>query len=249
MILGASNVTVGLPTVVEAARNAWGRPLDLMIAAGHGRSYGVASSVLGRQLPSLISCGLWEAWDERAELPTAALVTDIGNDLIFGSDVDHLLRWVETCLQRLAQRVDRLVVTRLPLESISTLTPGKFHLLRSLLFPRSRVTLEEIFTRAEQANEQIVHFANRYHAYIVHPDRQWYHWDPIHICRTQRTSAWQKIFSCWSDGRPVMKTTHSFRRWLTVRKARPLEWQRFGVARHREQPACTLPDGSLLSMY
>jgi hypothetical protein len=249
VILGASNVTLGLSTVVEAARNAWGRPSDLMIAAGHGRSYGLSSSVLGRRLPAITSCALWDQLAERPELPTAALVTDIGNDLIYGCQVDLVLSWVETCLQRLYQQVDRLVVTRLPWESISAITPGKYRFLRSLLFPKSRVSLDDILVRAEEINHHLVQFANRYHAYVIHPDRQWYGWDPIHVARKQRSAAWQKILSCWSDGRPSMRTSHSWRRSWMLRKARPYAWQRFGMDRHQEQPTCMLPDGSVMSLY
>ena len=139
MILGASNVTIGLSTVVEAARNAWGRPLDLMIAAGHGRSYGHRSSVLGRRLPSIASCGLWDQLATRPELPTAALVTDIGNDIVYGSDSEQIIQWVEICLEKLSQQYDRLIVTRLPHETILATPPGKFRFLSSLLFPKSRV--------------------------------------------------------------------------------------------------------------
>ena len=40
ILLGASNLTRGISTVVEIAKTKWGSPLDIMSALGHGRSYG-----------------------------------------------------------------------------------------------------------------------------------------------------------------------------------------------------------------
>jgi len=79
VLLGASNLTRGISTAVETARLQWGRPLDVMAALGHGRSYGLASRLLCRTLPSIVECGLWPALAARPPAPTAALVTDVGN--------------------------------------------------------------------------------------------------------------------------------------------------------------------------
>ncbi len=127
-----------------------------MAAIGHGRSYGVSSTVLGRTLPGIINCGLWEDLERRPPLPTAALVTDIGNDIVYGSDATVVLRWVETCVQRLADRVERLVVTRLPIDSLSATPAWRIHLLSSLIFPSSRVKPAEALAKATQVEPPVV---------------------------------------------------------------------------------------------
>src|SRR5205807_8069752 len=53
VVLGASNVSLGFGTIVETAARLWGAPLDLLAAFGHGRSYGLRKSVLGRELPGI----------------------------------------------------------------------------------------------------------------------------------------------------------------------------------------------------
>src|SRR5262249_46912085 len=82
VLLGASNLTLGIGTVLGSAANVWGSPLEVLAALGHGRSYGRATSVMGRQLPGIRECGLWPALGVDGQLPTAALVTDIGNDVL-----------------------------------------------------------------------------------------------------------------------------------------------------------------------
>jgi hypothetical protein len=94
VLLGASNLTRGISTVVESAQQIWGGPLDVCCALGHGRSYGWTSNFLGRSLPGIVGCGLWPALESRPKLPTAALITDIGNDLMYGAPVQQVLLWV-----------------------------------------------------------------------------------------------------------------------------------------------------------
>ncbi len=91
VLLGASNLTRGISTVVGMARGIVGEPSEFLIAMGHGRSYGQRSSVLGRSLPGITQCGLWEAL-RHARGPTSALITDIGNDVIYGVPVETILR-------------------------------------------------------------------------------------------------------------------------------------------------------------
>ena len=45
--------------MVETAHGVWGRPLEVFVALGHGRSYGRSTRMLGRQLPGILECGLW----------------------------------------------------------------------------------------------------------------------------------------------------------------------------------------------
>jgi hypothetical protein len=161
IVLGASNVTMSISTVVETACRAWGRPLDLLAAIGHGRSYGAASSVLGRTLPGILECALWQEWQARSAIPTAALLTDIGYDILFGAHPERIALWIEHCLRRLRHTCDRIVVTELPLASVQRLGPRRFLALRSLLFPRSRVSWNESLERAQRLNGFVLELAAR----------------------------------------------------------------------------------------
>src|SRR5206468_1529905 len=134
-----SNLSRGLSTVIETACGIWGQPLDVLAAVGHGRSYGVRSAMLGRELPGITECGLWQALRQRQAAPTTALITDIGNDLLLDVPVSETVAWVEACIERL-QTVDaRVVLTPLPLVSVATLSRAKFLLLRSVLYPACRL--------------------------------------------------------------------------------------------------------------
>ena len=119
ILLGASNLTRGISTAVETAKTIWGTPLDVMAALGHGRSYGKTQRVLGRTLPAIIECGLWQDLDNRPRADTASLITDVGNDLLFGVSPQRVVEWVDQCLERLASVSQSLVITELPLINLA----------------------------------------------------------------------------------------------------------------------------------
>ena len=142
VLLGASNLTRGISTVVGMAGGVVETPCEFLIAMGLGRSYGQDSTVLGRRLPGITECGLWSAL-RQASGPTFALITDIGNDVIYGVPVETIVRWVTECVDRLRETSTAIVVTLPPMQSLETLTPWRFGVARSLLFPGRRMSLAD----------------------------------------------------------------------------------------------------------
>ena len=118
--LGASNLTRGLQTVVASARGAWGPEVEIVAALGHGRSYGADSHFVVRTLPGILQSGLWRKLETAAPVPTRALVTDVGNDILYGYPVEQVLEWVDEALGRLRLHTDDIVVTDLPLGERAT---------------------------------------------------------------------------------------------------------------------------------
>lgn len=249
ILLGASNVVRGLSTIIETAELVWGRPLDVLAACGHGRSYGRTSCVFGRSLPGILECGLWDELSRRPALPTAALVTDIGNDILYGAGVDQIAAWVEQCLTRLRAAGARIIVTELPLARVASVTAGQYNLLRAVLFPGSRVTWDEALSRVRALNVRVGELADQQRGVLCGPRLSWYGWDPIHVRRGAWSEAWGEILSGWSDGVVTPRARGSWQRWWQLRRQRPLVRRRFGVEQRRAQPTCTLRSGSVISLY
>lgn len=202
VVLGASNLTRGFHTVVSTARAAWGPEIQVLAALGHGRSYGDSSSVLFRMLPGILGSGLWHALEALPPVPTKALVTDVGNDILYGYSAEQILLWIGDAINRLHRVTHDIVLTDLPLASIQRLSESKFLIFRSILFPFSRISLTEVREKIKQVNEGLAELAAERGPKLFNLNPSWYGIDPIHIRRSVCRTAWQEILNAPSTAVP-----------------------------------------------
>lgn len=244
--LGASNLTRGLRTVVSASRAAWGPAVEVLAALGHGRSYGAPSRVVVRTLPGILESGLWRTLESLPDLPTRALVTDVGNDILYGFSAEQTLAWVEETLNRL-QRVTRdIILTELPGASIQRLSRARYLLFRSVLFPSCRLSLAQVLQTAEAVNVGLATLAAARGVRLVRPDPAWYGLDPIHIRRSCWRSAWQAILDARgaSDG-----GRGSLLEGLRLSLMAPERRWILGVEQFTPQSGAALPSGGRVWLY
>ena len=250
VLLGASNLAKGFSTVVATAEQAWQRPLEVVTALGHGRSYGRTTSVLGRTLPGILECQLWPALASSPAVATAALVTDIGNDLLYEEPVATILAWVESCLDRLAAIGAHTVVTPLPLGNLETLSEARFTLMRTLLFPGCRLNLETCAERAHQLNEGVKKLTAERGMTLAEQRTDWYGFDPVHIRWARRRSAWREILARWTGTiRDIPAIGSTLRETLYLRSRVPHHRRLLGFEQRRAQPSGRLPSGTTMAIY
>jgi hypothetical protein len=193
--LGASNLTRGFPTLVSTAREKWGPEAEVLVALGLGRSYGAPSRVLFRTLPGILQSGLWQQLERSPEPATRGLITDVGNDILYGFGAEQILAWVEECLVRLRRITPDLVLTDLPLVSIRRLSRARFLFFRSILVPRCRLSFEQVLETAEQVTEGLARLAASRGARFFRLRPEWYGLDPVHIRPRMWRRAWREILS------------------------------------------------------
>jgi hypothetical protein len=250
VLLGASNVTRCISTIVETARLAVGKPMDVYAAFGHGRSLKLYTRVFGRGLCGLLDAGLWRALDGAAPRDDSyALLADIGNDLMYEAPLGEIFSWIDEIFFRCQSVARNVIVSELPLASVERLDAKRFLLLRRLIFPRCRLTLDEALTRARAINQRLHAIAPRYGATIAPLDGAWYGFDPIHIRRDRFAQAWSTILAPWAAGRTIGAAHGSLARWIYLRALSPEKRAFFGRERFRAQPAGRLSDGSTIGVY
>jgi hypothetical protein len=199
--LGASNLTRGFQTVVSTARVAWGEDVEVVAAFGHGRSYGARSRMLIRTLPGILESGLWQQVESLPAAPTRALVTDVGNDILYGFSARQTLAWVAEAVERLQRFTRDIVLTDLPLAGIRRLSEGKFLLFRSILVPSCRLSLREVVRAAEHVNDGLAALSAARSVQFCRLNPDWYGFDPIHMRPSQWRPAWQEILGVSSEAR------------------------------------------------
>jgi len=245
VLLGASNVTLGFGVISRLLRSGFAGPLEILGALGHGRSYGAWSTMAVRSLPSIVECGLWRSLAAR-DAPTFALLTDVGNDLMYGHRPETIAGWVTTCLDRLTAADAKIVVTRLPIARIERLSAVRYHAVRASFFPFHRpITWRDMLGRARELDVRVEEAAQRAGAAIRTPPLEWYGFDPIHIRWTQRTRAWTDILSPWEGFRsPESRTAAS----LSLLGRFPEQYRLLGRSITAHQPVAASPD-TMLSLY
>lgn len=258
MLIGASNLTRGISTAVESVRQFAEGPVEFHIAMGHGRSYGRTSRVMLRTLPGVVQCGLWrsleEALDKRNDLPTYALLTDIGNDIVYGHGAAAIMAWLDQCIERL-QRIDaQIALTQLPIASLSRVGPRAYGLVQSLIFRCKGPAYEDAMAQCLRVNEHIIALASDCGTTAIPHRPEWYRLDPVHQRRRLHPQVWREFVRGWplAASRETEARTRvqpSLRRWLTARWSAPLEMNVAGVTLTRTQPAAELPDGSTLAFF
>ena len=245
MLLGASNLVLALPGLIDDLRRAAGGPVEVLAACGHGRSYGRWSRLLFiRRLPGIISCGLWDDLASRPPRPTIALLTDVGNDLGYGEMPETVAGWLETCLARLARHDAATVCTFMPLCSLEKLSVFRYYAARSILFPGRRVSRPALLERARELDWHLRRLAREHEARTVEPEAPWYGIDPIHVRRRWRRRVWDLILAQWSLQRPPGRSTP-----VRLPLLGAAELRLFGLPRRHAQPACRLADGTTVALY
>lgn len=248
ILLGASNLTLSLRLVIHLLQQRLGLPSEIFVAAGHGRAYGVASRMLLRGLPSIIECGLWSCLTEAKPHRTYALLTDIGNDILYGAQPENILYAVEKCIMRLQQQSALIVVTNLPLTSIVQLTEKRYQFFRHLLYPFCRLSRSEVIHRASIVHAGLNAMSTHFHFKLYEQQSAWLGRDGVHVKLRHRQHFYADIAKQFpiNDFPPVNKA-ESILPWS--------QYPKFafktvlGHPFNYSQPSGCMKNGSVVSKY
>ncbi|MBE0556845.1 MAG: hypothetical protein IH628_06390 [Proteobacteria bacterium] len=199
-----------------------------------------------RSLPGILESGIWRELESHPEVRTRALVTDVGNDILYSFSSAQILAWVEEAIVRLQRFSKEIILTDLPLESIRRLSRTKFLAFRSILVPSCRLSLDQVLETSEKVNAGLAALATAHGIRFFRLNPTWYGFDPIHIRPMSWRTAWQEILGCdvaetgdgssWSEG---------WKLYLL-----PPERQRvFGFERFNDQSGVALPLGARVWLY
>lgn len=194
VFLGASNLQRTFPHAVAVARCRLGTNLQIHVVMGAGRSYGVEAGYLGKKFSGIFFCEIWNALRHKSTAPTVAFITDVGNDLGYEIEVPLISRWVAECVDRLVDMGAAILISELPLASLQRINSLEFKLLRTILFPRCRLSRDEVLRRAKHLNDRLCELAEMRKIPIFSLPNAWYGFDPIHVRRSCRVDYWRALF-------------------------------------------------------
>ena len=248
VVLGASNVSRGLSRLVATVESR-SPGADLFVAAGHGRGYGVNTRVAARRLPSILRSGLWRGLDRHGGEAPFALVTDVGNELLYGARAELVASWVRETVWRLADRGATIAITRLPMAGIATVGAVRYRALRTFFVPGCRLSLTGLKEAATRLDADLQAIAGDFGAQIIEQPAHWYGCDTLHIRRRHLDDLWRMACNAW--GIPVVESpaASSLATWARVGTKAAEVRSLGGVMRFTRQPVLPLRSGGTLSLY
>lgn len=223
-----------------------GGPSEILVAAGHGRAYGVPSQMLWRGLPGIVTSGLWRQLDAIKPLPAYALLTDIGNDILFGATPEQILRWLEWCIAQLQTHSVHIVVTNLPLVSIERLSKRRYLFFRNIFYPFCRLPREETVSRVRAVHCGLIDMASRLHFKLIEQKPDWFGLDGIHVHYWQRETFYRDILRQFPSPDEQPESMEGQRKFLLTWQRRPKFAYKTVLGReiYCQQPSGWLADGS-----
>ena len=248
VVLGASNVSRGLSRLVAAVESR-SPGAELFVAAGHGRGYGVNTRVAARRLPSILASGIWRSLDRHGGEASVALVTDVGNELLYGLSVEQITSWVRESVRRLADRGATIAITRLPVASIATVGRVRYRALRTFFVPGCRLSLADLKKATVRLDAELQAIAGDFGSQVIEQPTHWYGFDTLHVRRRHLDDLWNDACGAWGFPAVESSVTSSVTDWMAIGTKAAEVRSLGGVMRFTRQPVLKLPSGGTLSLY
>jgi hypothetical protein len=248
VVLGASNVSRGLSRLVAAVESR-SPGADLFVAAGHGRGYGVNTRVMARRLPSILRSGLWRGLDRHGGAAPLALVTDVGNELLYGARAEVVACWVRETVWRLADRGATIAITRLPMAGIAEVGAIRYRALRTFFVPGCRLPLADLKDAATRLDSELQAIAADFGARVIEQPAHWYGFDTLHVRRRHLDDLWLAACDAWRGPSVESSARSSVAEWMKVGTKAAEVRSLMGVMRFTRQPVLRLRSGGTLSLY
>ena len=122
--------------------------------------------------------------------------------------------------------------------------------MRTLFYPRSRLTLAAAQSSVAEINAEVIKLAKERKQTVFPVQNRWYGFDPVHVLRRYHRQMWSEILLRWRPDQPLSEFGRSsLAESLYLVTLPPRERKFFGFSRWRVQPSGVLSDGSTISLY
>ncbi len=213
LLLGASNLSRAYSGLVSFFKlNLVSVEVKVLAAFGSGRAYSTSAGMLNIVYPPLSSCTLFDEAERVCQhySRVVALVTDIGNDIMYNVPQDRIVEDLECVLSRLALMQAEIHFTPIPKHLENNLGEKQFFILRALSYPRSRQTWKRAIASMRGINRFLSETCQG-PAHLVTGLESFAGFDGIHYSYFEVHKAWTHIGGAMlnSMGYPVRRKIRS----------------------------------------
>lgn len=195
ILLGASNLSRGcfaFSRHMKACLHP--RPVEVLMATGPGRGYYASGGLLNINYPPIYSSDIFEAAHNKSNsgYQVVALVTDIGNDIMYHVSPERLIETIQQIFARLRSMNSEIFYTTLPVAFEKKIHPAWYYFLRSLLLPFSRVSYDDATAGIIKVNQFLKEYDSE-HGHLIPEMDRYLGFDEIHYGWLRAHRAWSYV--------------------------------------------------------
>ncbi|MGP0628728.1 hypothetical protein ACTRW9_03385 [Nitrospina sp. 32_T5] len=202
VLLGASNLARGYSALAYyLTRNLKPEAVKIYAACGPGRGYGCWGGMFNISYPPIAESPLFERLGKQARdgKRVVALITDIGNDLLYGMDGDSLIATMKNLFERLENLNAEIYATTLPVYFEGNVPAIVYYPIRTFLYPKSHISREEAIDGVRRVNAFLKEYKSP-HIHLIPPLDDYLGWDHVHFGLVRSAEVWNRIGECLLDG-------------------------------------------------
>jgi hypothetical protein len=206
--MGASNLARGYSALVNCLIHClYPHPIEVLHAMGPGRGYFAEGGVFNVSYPPIVDSGIIDAARERQPdiSKTLALITDIGNDIMYNVPAAKIIAGLHSIIQELDAMGTEVFVNPIPMVLERDVSERQYRILRRIFFPRSPVTHSGAADAVSKINIFLKEAAGgRIH--LLPSAKEYCGVDKIHYSMFHSHKAWSEVVYAMCRVLPMAQT-------------------------------------------
>ncbi len=156
ILLGASNLARGYSALTRKISQNISR-VEFVNAMGPGRGYCARGGLFNFTYSPIGECRVMESAKAYAERGSriAVLLTDIGNDIMYGVPDPSLIKCLDRLIEKSLQWNAEVFVTSIHVDVSKDIGKASFKLLKAIFYPKSPVTFEQADAAVKKVNHYL----------------------------------------------------------------------------------------------
>ena len=199
VLMGASNLARGQYAISRALqKQGASTQIEFLYALGPGRGYCAKGGFLNVRYSPIHECGILSAVEGRAKsgnVRIAALLMDIGNDIMYGFTGDEIASRLKQMIDRLKKLNVRVWIAPIQVDMENDVDEKTFLLLRKVFFPNSSITYEQAGRAVKSINLEMQGLDGE-QVSLIHGLNKFCGIDKIHYQLWSGDLVWTRIAQC-----------------------------------------------------
>jgi len=158
LLMGASNLARGYSMLTHHLSECFEKnKTEFLNALGPGRGFCARGGIFNITYSPIQDCRIIESGEKKSKeaLHTVVLITDIGNDLLYGVSADTLIASLDIMIDEILKWDADIFLTSIHVNLRKDVSPTIFFVLRSLLYPTSKVNYKEMDLSILKVNDYL----------------------------------------------------------------------------------------------